>query len=78
MPVDGTFPTGTAQYEKRSIALEIPIWDPKICIQCGLCSLVCPHAAIRMKAFEPVGLARRPGGLPVEAPGRARNCPGIA
>jgi pyruvate-ferredoxin/flavodoxin oxidoreductase len=51
LPVDGTFPTGTAKYEKRSIALEIPIWDPKICIQCGLCALVCPHAAIRSKAY---------------------------
>ena len=49
MPVDGTFPTGTAQFEKRSIAAEIPIWDPSICIDCGLCSFVCPHAAIRMK-----------------------------
>ena len=51
MPVDGTFPTSTAKVEKRSIANEIPIWDPAICIDCGLCSLVCPHAAIRMKVF---------------------------
>ncbi len=51
LPVDGAFPTGTAQYEKRSIALEIPIWDSDICIQCGFCALVCPHAAIRTKAF---------------------------
>ena len=60
LPVDGTFPTGTAQYEKRSIAQDIPIWHSKICIQCGLCSLVCPHATIRMKAFDPAVLAKAP------------------
>ena len=52
-PVDGTFPVGTTQYEKRSIAKEIPIWDPDICIDCGKCAIVCPHATIRMKVFEP-------------------------
>ena len=52
LPVDGTFPTGTARWEKRSIAEEIPIWDPEICIDCGRCALVCPHAAIRFKAFD--------------------------
>ena len=51
LPVDGTFPTNTAKVEKRSIAHEIPIWDPEICIECGLCVLVCPHAAIRSKAY---------------------------
>ena len=51
MPIDGTFPTSTAKYEKRSIAAEIPIWDPAICTDCGLCALVCPHAAIRLKIF---------------------------
>ena len=50
-PVDGTFPTGTTMYEKRAIAHEIPIWDPSICIDCGKCAMVCPHAAIRMKVF---------------------------
>ncbi len=53
LPVDGTFPTGTARWEKRSIAFEIPIWDSSICIDCGRCALACPHAAIRLKAFDP-------------------------
>jgi len=60
MPVDGTFPTGTTQWEKRNIALEIPVWDPNICIQCNKCALVCPHAVIRMKVYEPDLLADAP------------------
>jgi len=52
MPVDGTFPTGTTQWEKRNVALEIPVWDPDICIQCGKCAFVCPHATIRTKVYE--------------------------
>jgi pyruvate-ferredoxin/flavodoxin oxidoreductase len=52
MPVDGTFPTGTAQWEKRNIALEIPVWDEITCIQCNKCAMVCPHATIRVKVFE--------------------------
>jgi pyruvate-ferredoxin/flavodoxin oxidoreductase len=63
MPADGTFPTGTTQYEKRSIAQDIPIWDPKICTQCGLCSLVCPHASLRMKVYEAESLAGAPEGF---------------
>ena len=51
MPVDGTFPTGTTKWEKRNIALEIPVWEPDICIQCARCSFVCPHAAIRVKIY---------------------------
>jgi pyruvate-ferredoxin/flavodoxin oxidoreductase len=51
-PVDGTFPTGTTQWEKRNIALDIPVWDPQWCIQCGKCAIVCPHAAIRIKAYD--------------------------
>jgi pyruvate-ferredoxin/flavodoxin oxidoreductase len=60
MPADGTFPTATAQWEKRNIALEIPVWDEKICIQCGKCALVCPHAAIRIKVYDPALLAGAP------------------
>jgi pyruvate-ferredoxin/flavodoxin oxidoreductase len=52
MPADGTFPTGTSQYEKRNIAVDIPVWDESICIQCGICSFVCPHTTIRMKVYD--------------------------
>jgi pyruvate-ferredoxin/flavodoxin oxidoreductase len=60
LPCDGTFPTATTQYEKRRVAQEIPIWDPDVCIQCGRCSIVCPHATIRMKVFEPSEVADAP------------------
>lgn len=52
LPHDGTFPTATSQWEKRNISLEIPVWDPDICIQCGKCVFVCPHAVIRMKVYD--------------------------
>jgi pyruvate-ferredoxin/flavodoxin oxidoreductase len=55
-PVDGTFPTGTAQYEKRNLALDIPVWDERICIQCLKCVAICPHATIRAKVYEPAAL----------------------
>jgi pyruvate-ferredoxin/flavodoxin oxidoreductase len=63
LPVDGTFPMATSQWEKRSIATEIPIWDPGICIDCGRCALVCPHAAIRMKVLAPETVADAPSGF---------------
>jgi pyruvate-ferredoxin/flavodoxin oxidoreductase len=59
-PPDGTFPTDTAQFEKRNIALEIPVWDEQLCIQCGKCTLVCPHACIRAKVYDPGLLAGAP------------------
>jgi pyruvate-ferredoxin/flavodoxin oxidoreductase len=52
MPADGTWPVGTTQYEKRNIAISIPEWDPAVCIQCGRCSGVCPHAVLRMKIYD--------------------------
>jgi pyruvate-ferredoxin/flavodoxin oxidoreductase len=59
-PVDGTWPTGTAHWEKRNIALDIPVWDPAICIQCNKCALVCPHAAIRAKVYPSDQVAGAP------------------
>ena len=60
LPDDGTFPTGTTKYEKRNIAEKIPVWDPETCIQCGNCTMVCPHAVIRMKAYDPKYLVGAP------------------
>ena len=60
LPVDGTFPTATSRYEKRSLAPELPIWDPDLCIDCGKCAIVCPHTAIQMKAYEPDALDGAP------------------
>ena len=52
LPNDGTFPTGTTQWEKRNLAADVPVWDPQVCIQCGKCVMVCPHAVIRSKVYE--------------------------
>ncbi|MBI3962832.1 MAG: 4Fe-4S binding protein, partial [Deinococcus sp.] len=60
LPVDGTYPSGTARWEKRNIALEIPVWEPELCIQCGKCVFVCPHAVIRQKVYDPALLAQAP------------------
>ena len=84
MPVDGSFPTGTSRLEKRSIALEIPIWDQEICIECGLCAMVCPHAAIRSKAYDSSVLEGAPADFPSrpwtgkELPGHSHDHPGRA
>jgi pyruvate-ferredoxin/flavodoxin oxidoreductase len=60
LPDDGTYPTGTARWEKRNLAREIPVWDPAVCIQCGKCVMVCPHAVIRSKVYEPAVLHGAP------------------
>ncbi len=62
-PPDGTWPSGTSQFEKRALALEIPIWQPDVCVQCNFCSMICPHAAIQTKVFDPVQLAKAPAGF---------------
>ncbi|HET8922933.1 MAG TPA: pyruvate:ferredoxin (flavodoxin) oxidoreductase [Candidatus Acidoferrum sp.] len=67
-PPDGTFPTGTAKWEKRNIAQEIPVWDEQLCIQCGKCVLVCPHAVIRAKVYDSSLLANAPQTFKREKP----------
>jgi pyruvate-ferredoxin/flavodoxin oxidoreductase len=62
MPVDGTYPSGTTRWEKRNITLEIPVWEPNLCIQCGKCTFVCPHAVIRAKVYDPSYLEKAPEG----------------
>jgi pyruvate-ferredoxin/flavodoxin oxidoreductase len=73
---DGTFPTGTARYEKRNLAETLPLWDPSICIDCAKCTLVCPHAAIRMKVVEPAALEGAPEGFKHKE-WRDRHLPGM-
>ncbi|MFI5357464.1 MAG: pyruvate:ferredoxin (flavodoxin) oxidoreductase [Opitutales bacterium] len=75
LPLDGCWPTGTARFEKRNIALEIPAWDPEVCVQCNKCALVCPHAAIRAKFFPSELLAGAPEGF-LALPFRSRENPG--
>jgi pyruvate-ferredoxin/flavodoxin oxidoreductase len=74
-PADGTYPSGTTRFEKRNIALEVPVWEPDICIQCGKCALVCPHSVIRAKLFEQGDAADKPEGFLVSN-ARFRQLPG--
>ncbi len=72
LPADGAWPTGTTRWEKRDLAAEVPVWDSEICIQCGKCVLVCPHAVIRAAVCEPAALAMAPPGFR-SAPARWRQ-----
>ncbi len=74
LPVDGTYPSGTTQWEKRNLSLEVPVWDPDICIQCGKCVMVCPHAVIRAKVVEPRALSDAPDGF-ISADARWKELP---
>jgi pyruvate-ferredoxin/flavodoxin oxidoreductase len=75
MPIDGIFPSGTTRYEKRTIAKQIPIWEPDICIDCGKCAIVCPHATIRMKVFTPEAVSGAPDEF-LQKPFRSKDLPG--
>jgi pyruvate-ferredoxin/flavodoxin oxidoreductase len=76
LPADGTYPSGTAQWEKRNIALEIPVWEPDLCIQCGKCAFVCPHAVIRTKVYEPTALEGAPEAF-LSTDARFKEFPGM-
>ncbi len=74
MPADGSFPVGTAKYEKRNLALQIPVWDEVLCTQCGKCVFVCPHSAIRARAFPADAAAAAPPGFK-HVPARSKDYP---
>jgi pyruvate-ferredoxin/flavodoxin oxidoreductase len=74
-PADGTYPSGTTRFEKRNIALEVPVWEPDLCIQCGKCAIVCPHSVIRAKLVDEGDLSSRPDGFKVTR-ARWREFPG--
>jgi len=74
LPVDGTYPSATAQWEKRALAADVPVWEPDLCIQCGKCVMVCPHAVIRSKVYEPTLLDGAPPTFK-SAPARWRELP---
>ncbi len=75
LPADGTWPTATSQWEKRNIALEIPVWDTELCIHCGKCPLVCPHSAIRSKIFDPDSLGEDPPEHFLHSPVKGKEFP---
>ena len=74
LPADGSYLGGTTQYEKRNVAYKVPVWRPDLCIQCGQCSIVCPHSVIRAKAYDAALLFEAPEGFP-SAPVNARGYP---
>jgi pyruvate-ferredoxin/flavodoxin oxidoreductase len=76
LPNDGTYPTGTSRWEKRNLAMEVPVWDPAICIQCGKCVMVCPHAVIRSKVYEAAVLPGAPASFQ-SAPARLPDWKGL-
>ena len=76
-PVDGTWPTATSRWEKRNLAVEVPIWDPDLCIQCNQCALMCPHSAIRSKVYEPGAAAGAPEGFRT-TPYKGRDLAGLS
>ncbi len=78
LPPDGTFPTGTACVEKRTIAAEIPIWEADLCIDCGKCAIVCPHSAIRLKVYDPAELAGDGFDVLKTKSFRSREVPGMS
>jgi pyruvate-ferredoxin/flavodoxin oxidoreductase len=75
LPADGTYPSATTQYEKRNIALDVPLWEPDLCIQCGKCVLVCPHSVIRSKLVDESDLSDKPDGF-LHSKARWRELPG--
>jgi pyruvate-ferredoxin/flavodoxin oxidoreductase len=77
MPIDGTYPVATTQWEKRNISLDIPVWEDDLCIQCGKCVFVCPHAVIRQKVYDPALLADAPATFK-HIDGKFKEFPGSA
>src|SRR5215204_5885708 len=74
LPADGTYPTATARWERRNVALDVPVWEPDLCIECGKCVMVCPHSCIRAKIYDEAELAAAPGGFK-HSPAKFRELP---